>query len=61
MESLTENELQRVFALHFTYYLSFAHSKILRHSKRINNANKLLVFGENDSCHLSNFLQNHIF
>ena len=25
------------------------------------NAKKLLVFGENDSCRLSNFLQLHIF
>ena len=36
-------------------------SKILPHSKTIKNGKKLLVFGENDSRRLSNFLQTHIF
>ena len=61
METFTENSLRRNFALHFTSYLSIALSKILPHSKTIKNAKKLSVFGENDSCCLSNFLQTHIF
>ena len=52
---------QRHFALHFTSHLSIALSKILHHSKTINNTKKLSVFGENDSCRLSNFLQSHVF
>ena len=36
-------------------------SKILSHSKSIRNAKNLSVFGENNSHHLSNFLQTHIF
>ena len=31
------------------------------HSKTIKNAKKLLIFGENDSRRLCNFLQTHIF
>ena len=61
METFTENSLRRNFALHFTSYLSIALFKILPHSKTTKNAKKLLVFGENNSCHLSNFLQIHIF
>ena len=61
METFTENSLQRNFALHFTYYLSIALSKILHHSKTIKKATKLSVFGENDSRRLYNFLQVHIF
>ena len=61
METFTESSLQRNFALHFTSYLSIALSKILAHSKTIKNAKKLLVFGENDSRRLSNYLQIHIF
>ena len=60
-ETFTENSLRRNFALHFTSYLSIALSKILPHSKTTKNAKKLLVFGENNSCHLSNFLQIYIF
>ena len=59
-ETFTENLLRHNFALHFTSYLSIALSKILPHSKTIKNAKKLLVFGENDSHRLSNFLQIHI-
>ena len=61
METFTENSLQRNFALHFTYYLSIALSKILHHSKTIKKAKKLSVFGENDFRRLYNFLQVHIF
>ena len=60
-ETFTENLLRRNFTLHFTSYLSIALSKILPHLKTIKNAKKLSVFGENDSCHLSNFLQIQIF
>ena len=59
-EKFTENSLRRNFVLHFTFYLSIALSKILLHSKTIKNVKKLLVFSENDSRHLSNFLQIHI-
>ena len=52
---------QRHFALHFTFHLSIALSKILPHSKTIKNTKKLSVFGENDSYRLSNFLQTYIF
>ena len=52
---------QQHFALHLTSYLSIALSKILLHSKTIKNTKKFSVFGENDSCRLSNFLQMHIF
>ena len=52
---------QQHFALQWTSYLSSALSKILPRSKTIKNTKKLLVFGENDSHHLSNFLQRHIF
>ena len=60
-ETFIENSLRCNFALHFTSYLSIALSKILPHSKTTKNAKKLLVFGENNSCHLSNFLQIYIF
>ena len=60
-ESFTEKQLERNFALHFTFYLFIALSKILPHSKTIKNAMKLSVFDENDSRCLSNFLQTHIF
>ena len=60
-ETFTENSLRGNFALHFTSYLSIALSKILPHSKSIKSAKKLSVFGENNSCHFSNFLQTHIF
>ena len=49
-----------MYYLSFTSYLSIALSKILPHSKT-KNAKKLAVFGKNDSCHSSNFLQTHIF
>ena len=52
---------QQHFALHLTSYLSITLSKILLHSKTIKNTKKFSVFGENDSCRLSNFLQMHIF
>ena len=52
---------QRHFALHFTSHLSIALSKILPHSETIKNPKRLSIFGENDSRHLSNFLQTHIF
>ena len=45
----------------FTSYLSIALSKILSHSKIIKNIKKLSVFGKNNSCCLSSFLQTHIF
>ena len=61
METFTENSLRRNFALHFTSYLSIALSKILPHAKITKNPKKLSLFGENDSCRLSNFLQIHIF
>ena len=48
-------------ALHVTSYLSIALSEILLHSKIVKNAKKFLIFGENDSRRLSNFLQTHIF
>ena len=54
MGTFTEKELGHNSALHITSYLSVALSKILPHSK-IKNATKLLVFGEDDSWHLSNF------
>ena len=57
----TEKWLGHNFALHITSYLSIALSQILPHSKPIKNAKKLLVFCENGSHHLSNFLQSHIF
>ena len=60
-ETFTENSLRRSFALHSTSYLSIALFKILPHSKTIKNAKKLLVFGENDSHRLSNYIQIHIF
>ena len=61
LKTFTEKELRRSSALHITSYLSIALSKILLHSKAIKNAKKLLIFGENDSCCLSNFLQTRIF
>ena len=60
-ETFTETGSRRNFAFNFTSYLSIALSKILSHSKTIKNGKKLLVFGENDSRRLSNFLQTHIF
>ena len=60
-ETFTENLLRRTFTLHFTSYLSIPLSKILPHSKTIKNAKKLSVFGEKDSCYLSNFLQTDSF
>ena len=60
-ETFTENQLRRNFSLHLTFYLSIGLSKILSHSKTIENAKKLSVFGENDSRRFSNFLQTHIF
>ena len=60
-ETFTESSLRHSFALHFTSHLFIALSKILPHSKTIKNAKKLSVFGENDSCRLSNFLQTRIF
>ena len=60
-ETLTENQLRRNFALYLTFYLFIALLKILSHSKTIKNATELSVFGENDSRHLSNFLQTHNF
>ena len=60
-ETFTEKQLEHDYALHITYYLSIALSKILPNSKIIKNAKKLSVFGENDSRPLSNFLQTHIF
>ena len=48
-------------ALHFTFHLSTAISKVLPHWKTRKNTKKLLVFGENDSRRLSIFLQNFIF
>ena len=60
-KTFTKNQSWRNFELHFTSCLSIALSKILPHSKTIKNANKLSVFGENDSRRLSNFLQTHIF
>ena len=57
-ETFTENSLRCYFALHFTSYLSIELSKILPHSKTIKNGKK---FGKNDSRHLSNVLQTHIF
>ena len=60
-ETFTESSLRHSFALHFTSHLFIALSKILPHSKTIKNAKKLPVFGENDSCRLSNFLQTRIF
>ena len=45
----------------YTSYLSIALSKILSHSKIIKNIKKLSVFGKNNSCCLSSFLQTHIF
>ena len=36
-------------------------SKILPYPKTIKNPKKWLTFGENDLCHLSNFLQTNIF
>ena len=42
-------------ALHITSYLSIALPKILSNSKTTKNATKLSVFGENDSCRLSDF------
>ena len=53
--------LPEISALRITLYLSIALSKILPHSKIRKNAKKLSVFGENDSRHLPNFLQSHIF
>ena len=44
-----------------TSHLPIALSKILSHSKTIKNTKKLLVFGKNNSCCLSKFLQTHIF
>ena len=61
MGTFTEKELGHNSALRITSYLSVELSKILPHSKIIKNATKLLVFGEDDSCHLSNFLQTLIF
>ena len=61
METFTKKWLGRNFALHFTSHLSIALSKILPRSKTIKNAMKLLVFGKNDSHHLSNVFQTNIF
>ena len=60
-KTFTEKKLGHTFALHFTSYLSIALSKILPHSKTIENAKKLLVFGKNDSRCLSHFFEIHIF
>ena len=61
METFTEKYLGHNSKLHINSYLSLSLSKILPYSKTIKNAKKLLVFGENDSRRLSNFLQMHIF
>ena len=61
METSTEKSSGRNFTLHFTSYLSIVLLEILPHSKTIKNANKLSVFGKNDSYCLSNFLQIHVF
>ena len=45
----------------FTSYLSIVLSKILPHSKTIKNAKNFSVFDENESRHLSQFLESHIF
>ena len=58
---LRKNKLGINFGLHFTFYLSIVFFKILPHSATMKNTKKLLVFGENDSRCLSNFLQTHIF
>ena len=61
MENFTEKNLGHNSKLHINSHLSLSLSKILPYSKTIKNAKKLLVFGENDSRCLSNFLQTHIF
>ena len=61
METFTETWLRRNFALYFTSHLSITLSKILPHSKTLKNAEKMSVFGENDSTHWSIFFQTHIF
>ena len=48
-------------ALYMTSYLSTTLSKILPYLKTIKNAKKLSVFGENNPCRVSNFLQTHTF
>ena len=60
-ENFTEKQFGRNFASHYTSYLAIALFKILPHSKTIKNAKKLSVFGEKDSCYLSNFLQTDSF
>ena len=60
-KTFTEKQLGHNFALHFTTYLSIALSKILPHSKTIKSAKKLLLFGKNDCCRLSNFSRTHTF
>ena len=60
-ETFTEKLLGHNSALHLTFYLSIALSKILLHPKTIKSAKKLSVFCEYDSRRLFDFLQTHIF
>ena len=50
-----------VFRRQFSKNRQFCLKFCLPHSKTIKNPKKLSVFGENDSCRLSNFLQTQIF
>ena len=61
METLKEKQLGHNSALHITFYLSIALTKILPDSKTIKNAKNFMIFYENYSCRLSISFQTHIF
>ena len=61
METFTEKQSERNFALQLASCLSIALFKVLPHLETMKNTKKLSVLGENDSYCLSNFLQTYIF
>ena len=50
-----------VLQIHITSHLPIILSEILSNSEIIKNARNCLVFGENNSCYLSNFSRTHGF